>query len=228
MFETANGGTLFLDEVGELPLPIQTQLLRVLEEKTIVPLGTFEPRPVDVRVVAATHRDLPRDVAAGRFRADLWYRLSVLPLEVPPFSARIEDAKAIADSVQRDLARAGYPLRLTPADWKAVRAYDWPGNVRQFINVLKRAAYTGSGLSEAMAAERRLSGQTPQGLDERERALRLFCPERAEEVRPEEEIRAAYMRRALAAFDGNRARAAQALGVAENTLRKWVDGKSGA
>ncbi|NMB74339.1 MAG: sigma 54-interacting transcriptional regulator [Myxococcales bacterium] len=223
MFEAASGGTLFLDEVAELPLPIQTQLLRVIEEKRIVPLGTVEARPVDVRVIAATHRDLPREVAAGRFRADLWYRLSVLPLEVPLFSARLEDAKAIADAVQKELGQAGYRLRLAEADWKAVRAYDWPGNVRQFINVLKRAAYAGSGLREALEVERRLSARAPTDGDERERALRRFWPERPEEVRPEEEIRAAYMRRALAVFGGNRARAAQALGVSENTLRKWVD-----
>lgn len=227
MFEAASGGTLFLDEVGELPLPIQTQLLRVIEEKRIVPLGTVEARPVDLRVIAATNRDLPREVAAGRFRSDLWYRLSVLPLQVPPFSARLEDAKAIADAVQKELGRAGHRLRLTEADWRAVRAYDWPGNVRQFINVLKRAAYSGTELRTALEVERQLSGREPQSGDERDRVLRLFWPETPEEVRPEEEIRVAYMRRALAVFGHNRARAAKALRVAENTLRKWVDESAG-
>jgi DNA-binding NtrC family response regulator len=141
-FRRANTGTLFIDEIGELPLELQPRLLRVLETRTVVPVGSDVPVTVDVRVIAATHRDLAALVQAGRFRADLYYRLSVMTLRVPPLRESPEDIPLL---VQRFNERFGQPLRLTPAALQALMAYRWPGNVRELRNVLERAVILGGG-----------------------------------------------------------------------------------
>ncbi len=223
-FEAADGGTLFLDEVAELPVAIQTQLLRVLEEGTITPLGTVATRPVNVRIVAATNQSLPSRVREGRFRLDLYHRLNVLRIRVPALKDRKPDMKSIAQSVAHDFAARGHALTLTRADWQAVHEYDWPGNVRQFINVLKRAAYMGNQvrdvLAEEAAEERALEASSRTEMSE---ALCLFLPGRPEDVTPEDEVRRAYMRHVFEVCDRNWSRTAKALGVAVNTLRKWMD-----
>jgi transcriptional regulator with GAF, ATPase, and Fis domain len=133
-FERAEGGTLFLDEVGELPLELQPRLLRALENRRIRRVGGRVDRPIDVRVVAATHRDLESDVAAGRFREDLYFRLAVAVVRVPPLRQRLED---IPDIVRGLLASLGRPaLRVSDATFVALRSYAWPGNVRELRNVL--------------------------------------------------------------------------------------------
>ena len=193
----------------------------VLEEGTVRPLGTMETRPVAARVIAATHRDLRRRTAAGAFRADLFYRLNVLSLRVPPLCDRHEDMKSIAEHILRDLAGKGHPLTLTPEDWRAVRDYDWPGNVRQFLNALKRAAYLQRPLKEVVGEEARADapdGDTP-GAD----VPTLYSPRTAEEVRPAAEVYAAYIRHALALHQGNITQTAKALGVAQNTVRKHAN-----
>jgi len=227
-FEAADGGTLFLDEIGELPLEVQTSLLRVLEEGTVLPAGTMNPRPVDVRIVAATNQPLARMVSGGRFRLDLYHRLNVLCLRVPALRERAADIKTIARSVQRDLKLAGHPLSIGTDDWAAMRGYAWPGNVRQLINILKRAAYMGLSVREAIAEEAALPGGEADG-DETEEALRLFRPASADLAEPEEAVRRDYMRHVFSLCGGNYAQAAETLGVAVNTLRKWIgDGKGGA
>jgi DNA-binding NtrC family response regulator len=218
-FEEANGGTLFLDELGELPLEVQTQLLRVLEEGVVRPLGTMKTRPVDVRIVAATNRDLPAMIEEGTFRLDLYHRLNVLTLRVPALRERLEDTKAIARDVINRLGENGHKLSLKRQDWTAIQEYDWPGNIRQFINVLKRAAYMGIPVAEILADEARLPQGGGGGGAE---LLRLFQPRSIHDVRPEAEIRAAYMRHVFELFDHNWSRTAKALEVVPNTLRKWI------
>jgi len=141
-FEVAHGGTLFLDEIGELPLAVQPMLLRALQDGEIQRVGADRPLHVDVRVVAATNRDLEREVQAGRFRADLFHRLNVFPIRVPPLRERRGDVPLLAGFFA-DLARRRLglgPVRLAPDAREALVHYDWPGNVRELENVLSRVA----------------------------------------------------------------------------------------
>lgn len=139
-FETADGGTLFLDEIGDMPLQMQAKLLRALQEGTIERLGSNSIRRVDVRIVAATHRDLDRMVREGTFRTDLFYRLNVFPIHVPPLRERRSDIAPIAvATVDRLGRRMGRRIRIAPEALAALREYDWPGNVRELQNVLERA-----------------------------------------------------------------------------------------
>ncbi|BDU74464.1 sigma-54-dependent Fis family transcriptional regulator [Mesoterricola silvestris] len=140
-FQVAHGGTLLLDEIGDLPLPMQSKLLRVLQEGTFEPLGSDRSVTVDVRILAATNVDLERAVAEGRFRADLFYRLNVFPLRLPPLRERREDILLLAeDWLFRQARRTGQgPWRIPPGDAARLEAHPWTGNVRELINVLERA-----------------------------------------------------------------------------------------
>ncbi len=144
LFQAADGGTLFLDEVGEVPMESQAKLLRVLENREVKMLGDTRLRRVDVRVVAATNRDLEAEVAAGRFRKDLFFRLSVVPLRVPPLRDRMEDLPLLVESLLRRLSPSR-PFRLTPEALKRLLAHDWPGNVRELRNALERAVVLARG-----------------------------------------------------------------------------------
>ncbi len=146
-FERADRGTLFLDEIGELPAEAQVRLLRVLQDHTLERVGGHRPIPVDVRIVAATHRDLQALIAEGRFREDLWYRIAVFPIHLPPLRDRVEDISALANHFAlRAATRFGTPPRLpTPEDLELLASYPWPGNVRELIAVVERAAILGSG-----------------------------------------------------------------------------------
>lgn len=151
-FELAHGGTLFLDEIGDLALDMQVKLLRVLQERAIDPIGSSRPVPIDVRIVAATHRDIEGEIASGHFRQDLFYRLNVLPIEMPPLRARIEDVPALTDHFARRLAPTGQgPIRLTDELAHVFQCYDWPGNIRELSNLIDRLTvlYPGSRLSLA-------------------------------------------------------------------------------
>jgi transcriptional regulator with PAS, ATPase and Fis domain len=140
-FKLADRGTLFLDEIGDMPLPLQSKLLRVLQEREVEPLGSNKVEPVDVRVIAATSRDLAAMVADGSFRADLYYRLNVLPIALPPLAARRDDIEALAEALLDDIARrSGLPVRsLAPDALEALCAHHWPGNIRELRNVLEQA-----------------------------------------------------------------------------------------
>ncbi len=140
-FRIADRGTLFLDEIGDMPLPLQSKLLRVLQEREVEPLGSNKVESVDVRVIAATSRDLAAMVADGSFRADLYYRLNVLPIALPPLRARRDDIEALAETLLDDIARrSGLPVRsLAPDALEALCAHHWPGNIRELRNVLEQA-----------------------------------------------------------------------------------------
>lgn len=141
LFQVANGGTLFLDEVADLPLAMQVKLLRAIQEKSVRPVGGQQEQVVDVRVLCATHKDLSVEVAAQRFRQDLYYRLNVIELRVPPLRERREDIEDIANNVLRRLAENATlpPARLAPQALSALRSYRFPGNVRELENMLERA-----------------------------------------------------------------------------------------
>lgn len=145
-FRAAEGGTIFLDEIGELEFSLQAKLLRVLQERSVTPVGSYAARPVDVRVVAATNRDLREEVAAGRFREDLYYRLRVVHLRTTPLSEKREDILLLANSYLTQMGAEGLPhCMLTPAAAKVLADYDWPGNVRQLRNLLEQAVIGADG-----------------------------------------------------------------------------------
>lgn len=222
-FEAAEGGTLFLDEVAELPLEAQTKLLRALEEREITPLGTVKARAVNVRVLAATNRSLPRMVREGAFRLDLYHRLNVLRLQVPSLAERRDDIRSIGRAVLHELKGEGYPLTLREEDWRAAEEYEWPGNIRQLANLLRRAAYLGQSLREIIEQERREdaqeAGESGGCADAR---FRLFLPNSAEAAQPEAEIRRAYIRHVYALCGESPGKAAQILKISPNTIRSWV------
>lgn len=146
-FELADGGTLFLDEIGEIPLDLQAKLLRILQERELERIGEERTRRVDVRIIAATNRNLKEESAAGRFRQDLYYRLSVFPIELPPLRDRIEDIPLLANHFLAQLSRrVGRPkLKLTIASVQQMQQYHWPGNVRELQHVLERAVILSTG-----------------------------------------------------------------------------------
>src|SRR6267378_3299946 len=149
LIEEAEGGTLFLDEIGDMPLPVQVNLLRVLENSEVRRVGENLARHVDVRVIAATHHDLMADVEAGRFRADLYYRLNVVQIELPPLRERREDIGLLSsyflDRAVKKTGREG--LRFTPDAMALIERYDYPGNVRELENAIEHAVTVAEGLS---------------------------------------------------------------------------------
>ncbi|HET8948084.1 MAG TPA: sigma-54 dependent transcriptional regulator [Candidatus Polarisedimenticolia bacterium] len=161
-FELASGGTLFLDEIGELPMETQTALLRVLQEKEFERVGGTQTVRVDVRIVAATNRDLEEEVAAGRFRADLYYRLNVVPVAMPPLRDRREDIPLLAQHfVERCARTSGKAVRrLSDDSLRLLRLYTWPGNVRELQNIVERAVILARG-EAAIVEERWLHGRNP-------------------------------------------------------------------
>jgi transcriptional regulator with GAF, ATPase, and Fis domain len=216
-FALADGGTIFLDEVGELPLDLQAKLLRVLQEGEFEPLGSARTRKVNVRVVAATNRDLGDMVRDGKFREDLFYRLNVFPLRVPPLRERGSDIALVAGAfVERFARRMGRRIEpLHPDDVARLREYSWPGNVRELQNVIERAIILSPGsrleLYRAMPAA---SVTTPPPVAEADSARILTAAEM-------ESLERANIERALAACGGKISGengAAQRLGLAPSTL----------
>jgi transcriptional regulator with GAF, ATPase, and Fis domain len=228
-FEAADGGTLFLDEIGDINLEVQTKLLRVLEEMTFERVGSSEPVSVDVRIIAATHRDLEAMIAEGRFREDLFFRLDVLRIRVPPLRDRVEDIPELAGHFLKVYGqRAGKVVATMDDDALTVlKGYHWPGNIRQLENVIERAVVIAEGpvltpaelppevqvCAEPGTPEPHRNGDAEAGLSLPELAS-LMLAERSDRDRRERE----QLVRALAAAGGNKAEAARALGVARSTL----------
>ena len=211
LFLAADGGTLFLDEIAELPLALQAKLLRALQEGEILPVGATHPVPVNVRIIAACNRDLATEVAAGRFREDLYWRLNVMPLELRPLAERPGDVIAIAAAMLLRHADFVWP---TAAALAKLADHVWPGNARELGNVLQRAIVLRDG--DRIDAEDLHIAGVPQ--------LRVVgaAPAAAEPVRLRDVARQSKLdaiRAALRETDGHRAAAARKLGISERTLR---------
>jgi two-component system response regulator PilR (NtrC family) len=240
-FEAADGGTLFLDEVGELPPAAQVKLLRVLAERKIVPVGGTSERTIDVRIVAATNRELSAEVSAGRFREDLYYRLNVVQIDLPPLRARKEDLPALVQHfVDRFATEYGKPIRGASAEVLAVfAAYAFPGNVRELQNLVERAVALESSeeLTVAVLPDRlqRLQpaptdeaptepgaegGPPPSATPPPDAADAGALAEEGFDLEAElASVERHLLERALHATDGNRTQAARKLGITFRSLR---------
>jgi len=230
-FMAAHGGTLLLDEIGDMPLALQSKLLRVLQEQEVEPLGSNRVQRIDVRVIAATSRDLPAMVADGSFRADLYYRLNVLPIRLPPLRERLDDLEALVETLAEDISRrSGLPHKsLRPDALDLLARHRWPGNIRELRNVLEQAtlmtddpnlgaAHFGpllGGLPAAEAAEPRpparapeLPSDSPSSSDHRD----LPLPQAVAE------LEARLIQRALQQTGGNKLAASRQLGISRATL----------
>ncbi len=210
-FELANEGTLLLDEIGEMPPALQAKLLRVLQEREIDRLGSKEPVPVDIRVIATTNRNLTEEVEKGNFRADLYYRLSVFPIELPPLRERPADITLLAEHFLKLYGRQyGKPLKgIAPDAVKYLLSRQWKGNVRELENVIQRAVIMSQGeyltvdvLSNPVSERNATGGGEFRTLKEMEKEMIL---------------------RTLKATDGNRTKAAEVLGISVRTLRNKLN-----
>jgi two-component system response regulator HydG len=221
LFETADGGTVFLDEIGELPAAVQAKLLRVIENGEVRRVGSLEPRRVDIRLIAATNRELQHDVAAGRFRSDLYFRLNVVEITLPPLRERREDIPYLTAAFVRGFAqRFGKPLAgLTPAAERLLAAAPWEGNVRQLRNVLERACILTDGefvdsseLAGIMDAQNG-PGAKPIGRTEPVAARPM----------PLVEIEREHIVRTLEQVHGNKAVAARLLGISRRAFYRQLE-----
>ena len=206
LFGFAQGGSLFLDEIGELPLAMQAKLLRVLEERTVRPVGGNEQVPVDVRIIAATNRTLSAEVAAGRFREDLFYRLNVVAVRLPPLRERRDDVVVLA---RHFLGRLSAELGIPAPEWDGwdldqLCRYDWPGNVRELRNVIERCLLLGRRPGRCLGESQ--GGGSDSTQDEPD--LSLAGVERS------------HILRVLEVAAGNKSEAARRLGVSRKTLER--------
>jgi len=247
-FEQASGGTLFLDEIGDMPPEAQTRLLRVLQEGEYTTVGGRTPIKANVRIVAATHRDLRRLIQQGLFREDLFYRLNVVPIRLPPLRERPDDIPELANHYLRAVASDGLPVKVLAPDAMArLRQHKWPGNVRELVNLMRRlsALYAEESIglgtieaeladalqaTESVAVARDLASASPEALsDSVERHLQALFDSHGDRL-PDDglydrvlaEIERPLLSLALGATRGNQLRAARLLGLNRNTLRKKI------
>ncbi|MBJ6801869.1 sigma-54-dependent transcriptional regulator [Geomonas propionica] len=215
LFEEADGGTLFLDEIGELPLSLQVKLLRVLQEEEIRPLGAAAAQKVDVRVVSATSRDLTREVAAGRFREDLYFRINVFALSLPPLRERVEDVPLLVDHfLEKHGERMGVPgVRPTPEALQALVRYGWPGNVRELENCVERGLVLCDGVTLGLAS---LPEVVRRGAGGGRRGEGL--PDSLSIKKGAEALERQLIMRALEQTAGNRTHAARLLEISHRAL----------
>jgi DNA-binding NtrC family response regulator len=210
LFTVARGGTFLLDEVGEMSPALQVKLLRSLQEREVVPVGATQPVEIDVRIIAATNRDLEQEIRRGSFRSDLYYRLNVITMHLPPLRDRADDVILLAEFFLRRVAeQTGTELRLTPECMEALQRYDWPGNVRELENALERAAImarNGDITVEALPARIMTPAAVP------------LVSERPAVNPTLELVERAYILWVLHAEGGNKARAAEVLGIDPSTL----------
>jgi len=213
-FEAANGGTIFLDEIGDMPPETQAKVLRVLQERALERVGSNTTLRVDTRVIAATHRDLEKDVREGRFREDLYYRLRVVEIVMPPLRERLEDVAALSTKLLADLAtRLGRkPIALSPAALAALSRHRFPGNVRELRNVLERAAVLATG--PAIAPDD--LGLVETAVQPSEAAHSFAEAKRAAAT----EFERGYLIAALQRHGGNISRTAEAIGIVRQSLQQ--------
>jgi two-component system, NtrC family, response regulator AtoC len=214
LFEQANHGTLLLDEVGELPLPLQVKLLRVLQEECIHRLGDNKDMKIDVRILAATHRDLAQETKAGRFREDLYYRINVLPIPIPPLRERREDIPILIDHfLARNNVRFGINIRgLDPEARRLMLDYSWPGNVRELENTIERAMVLAE--KDTLGAD-----DLPERIREARDPIQLHLQSGELSIKKTSRvIEEILIRRALTKTKGNRTRAAEVLEISHRAL----------
>ncbi len=239
-FQAANGGTLLLDEVADLPLPMQVKLLRAIQERRVRKVGATVEEPVDVRIISATHQNLAECVEKGKFRQDLFYRLNVIELRLPPLRERLDDIGLLADAILERLSPPGGKTVLTPQALDALRSYSFPGNVRELENILERAlAFANDGVIEiadlalkpvAPAAPTAPATSTAPAVPEpapaqQDENLPAAAPAAAEEALPRslpeylDNVEREIIRRALEKTRFNRTQAAELLGISFRQLR---------
>jgi transcriptional regulator with GAF, ATPase, and Fis domain len=211
-FELASGGTLLLDEISEMPLSLQPKLLRVLQEREVDRLGDTRPLRVDVRVIATTNRNLPSLIEEGKFRADLFYRLDVVPLTLSPLRERREDIPELVEHFVRKYAQPPRSVRLTEELLRRLMEYDWPGNVRELENFVRRVVVFARN---PVAGLEVLEGK--EVADNRTTTARL--PAQGVTLR---DMERQLLERTLEATGGNRTRAAEILGVSLRTVRNKI------
>jgi transcriptional regulator with PAS, ATPase and Fis domain len=209
VFEAANNGTVFLDEVGDIELNFQLKLLRFLQEKEIRPLGAARGKKVDVRVVAATNQDLQRLVDEGKFREDLWFRLNVVRVLVPPLRERRGDVALLAHYfLRRYNERYAQRARLTQSGLKAMEDYSWPGNVRQLQHMMERMTI----LAQQARIDEEAVREAIDLTEPRDTASETLADTETDQIR-----------KVLAATGGNKSRAARILGIERKTLYRKLD-----
>jgi DNA-binding NtrC family response regulator len=215
LLAVARGGTFFLDEVAEMSPALQVKMLRALQEREIVPVGATQPVSIDVRIIAATNRDLEQEIRRGTFRSDLYYRLNVISMHLPPLRDREDDIALLAEHFLHGAhGPDGAPLRLSPAALEALQRYDWPGNVRELENALERAAIlTKSDVVDVDALPVRIM----------EPAAVPLVSDRAPSNPTLELVERAYILWVLQAEGGNKARAAEVLGIDPSTLYRKLN-----
>jgi DNA-binding NtrC family response regulator len=209
VFEAANNGTVFLDEIGDIDFGFQLKLLRFLQEREIRPLGSPKARKVDVRVVAATNRDMQKMVDEQKFREDLWYRLNVVRINVPPLCERSSDIPLLVHYfLNRYNSRYSLDTKLTESGLKAMEEYSWPGNIRQLQHMMERLTILAPGGRIDSAAVK----QAIEQMDSRDSASESLADTEAEQIR-----------RVLAATNGNKSKAAKILGIERKTLYRKLE-----
>ena len=221
LFAAARGGTFFLDEIAEMTPALQVKLLRVLQEREALPVGATEPFPVDVRVIAATNRDLEEEMRRGGFRSDLYYRLNVISLKLPLLQERREDIPLLLEAFLQRLAeeRGEPPRRVQPAAMEVILGYQWPGNVRELENALEHAVTVSAGEEIGVdALPERITTPKPQPL----------VQERPHANPTLDVIERAYILWVLQAEGGNKTRAAEVLGIDPSTLYRKLARYGGA
>ncbi len=226
MFEVADQGTIFLDEIGEMTMPMQVKLLRVLQERTVRPVGGTSEIPVDVRVIAATNRNLDRQVTEGTFREDLYYRLNVIPIRVPDLRERREDVPLLANHFLKKYAPgAGKSIHgVEAASLEALTGYDWPGNVRQLENTIERAVAleSTSELHVELPAERPKARAVAAGAETAMNttvAAGSVLPEGVNMENYVAQIERSLLQSALGQTNGVQVRAADVLGISYRSFR---------
>ncbi len=208
-FERANGGTLLLDEIGELSLELQPKLLRALEQRTVRPVGASKEVPIDVRIIAASHRNLERQVKQGTWRQDLFFRVSVVTVEIPPLRQRMDDLPMLVDSF---VAQAGKKMRVSPETVRILSAYEWPGNIRELRNVVESAVALADG---DVLEPRHLVFFAPNNKEPSLSGLELAG-------KSLETIERAAIVQTLDRLKGNKTQAAKALGISTSTIYEKV------
>jgi DNA-binding NtrC family response regulator len=209
VFEAGNNGTVFLDEIGDIDLGFQLKLLRFMQEREIRPLGSAKARKIDVRVIAATNRDVQKMVEEGKFREDLWYRLNVVRLNVPPLCERVADIPLLAHYfLKRYNERYRLDTKLTESGLKAMEGYSWPGNIRQLQHMMERLTILAPGARiDAAAVENSI-----EQMDSRDHASDTLADTETDQIR-----------RVMIATNGNKTRAAKILGIERKTLYRKLE-----